>query len=374
MVRGTRLFLAFVLACLFVSLMACGGGGGSSNNPPPASDDGGSGGGNDLNPGISGKFFFLSESQAWLMDINSGQYTLIPNTNWEDQNDRFLGVAQYSAKSFSSGQQFLLTANACADSTVNITNDSCIISQSVAGDYTNDVRLEFRVHGPAIPSRDGGYFAVFRDLDDDWLAIYDLGGNFVSNIRTGKAPFDWLPDGSLVYVHEGRTFAFTQVLDTSSDFAWALPTGFDSGEIARLEVSPDGQYVAFTHRSDGTLVSEDSTLWLLNVADGGIRRLARVDNGGAEDAFHDFAWSPDGSMIAVLEGGVTGSGVSNPGLPAAMYVIPTNAQQSVVVSPDPELRSPEVIALTRYLYEDRPIADNLVTDGFPDWDFDWLAE
>ncbi len=31
-------------------------------------------------------------------------------------------------------------------------------------------------------------------MDEDWLAIYDFSGTFVSNIQTEATRFDWLPE------------------------------------------------------------------------------------------------------------------------------------------------------------------------------------
>jgi hypothetical protein len=392
-----------MIACLSISITACGGGGGggSSAAPPPASDDGGDnsgggsgggsddgsgggsddgsggGSGNDLNPGISGKLFFIEDNQAWFMDISSGTYELVPNSDWEAQDDKFeLGIAEYYAKPFNAESQFLLTVDNCVNRANSFAEDACVIVQDFGGNYGAEIILEDSVHGPAKPSYDGQYFAVFRDLGDDWLAIYDMAGNFVSNTQVDEAPFAWLADGRLVYVADERTFRITDTLSTSGGSAWTLPDGMGSGEIGRLSVSPDGSQIAFTLRTDGSLVSEDASFWMITVATGSIRRIAEVNDGGLEDAFHESAWSPDGSMIAVLEGG-SGSVDPNTGLGAEtrMHLLPSDASEVLVISSDSALQSSEVITLRRYRDIEQPVGnDNPSETGFPNIRFDWLTE
>lgn len=384
MVRVVRFILVSMIACLLLSVTACGGGGGdgSSSTPPPAGDDGGGdnpggGTGNDLNPGVSGKLFFIEDNQAWFMDISSGTYELVPNSDWEAQDDRFeLGIAEYYAKPFNADNRFLLTVDNCVNRANSSAEDACIIVQDFDGNYGAEIILEDSVHGPAKPSYDGQYFAIFRDLGDDWLAIYDMSGNFVSNTQVDEAPFAWLADGRLVYVADERTFRITDTLSTSGGSAWTLPEAMGSGEIGRLSVSPDGSQIAFTLRTDGTLVSEDASFWLIEVATGSIRRIAEVNDGGLEDAFHESAWSPDGSMIAVLEGG-SGSVDPNTGLGAEtrMHLLPSDASNVLVISSDSALQSSEVITLRRYRDIEQPISGNNPSEtGFPNIRFDWLAE
>lgn len=376
-----RFFLVSILVTFVFAVSACGGGGGggSSQDAESGSDNGGSDGNlsGELNPGISGKLFFIDDNQAWLMDISTGVYELVPNSDWESQDEKFeLGTAEYYAKAFSSDNQFLLTVDNCVNRPNSFAEDACVIVQDYSGNYGAEVILEDSVYGPAKPSYDGQYFALFRDLGDDWLAIYDLAGNFVSNSQVEEAPFAWLPDGRLAYVSENRTFIITDTLSTSGGTSWSLPNAMGEGVIGRLSVSPDGSQIAFTLRTNGSLVSEDASFWMIAVATGNIRRIARVSDGGLEDAFHESAWSPDGSMIAVLEGG-SGSVDPNTGLGSntKMHILPADSTEVLVISSDASVQSSELITINRYRDIESPLsANNPEQTGFPNFRFDWLAE
>ena len=394
----------FLILLTVFALSACGGGGGGGGGGGSASsgdavsggsggndddsddsgssgDDssGGTGGDNqgDLNAGIAGRFFFEDGEKAWILDVSSGESVGVPNSDWGDQDDKFpLGVASFWVSAFSGSESFVLTVDECVNRENSFEEDACIIVQDFGGEYTTEIILEGTVSGPAKPSADGSYFAVKRDLGDEWLAIYDLDGNFVSNVRVDTNVFEWLPDGRLVYASEdGLAFVFTEILDTSDAFVWGLPDFFNNGVIGRLSVSPDGSKVAFTHRTQGTLTSEDATFWMLAVDTGAIRQIAVVDNSGLDDAFHESAWSPDGLSIAVIEGGASGDGVGNSGVGANMYILPSDSDSVLTLSRDDSLRSSEVILLSRYLDLGQAPEGNTVTESFDAfWSFDWLAE
>jgi len=378
----------FLLSAILIGCGGGGSGGGGSSNGSGGdggsgnggSDGGGSTGGGDtgaLNSGISGKFFFEDSDNAYLMDIDSGEYTLIPNTDWEDQEDQFpLGIAYYDAKSFASDDAFLLTVAQCkphgGDSALY--QDTCIAIQEFTGNYRANFTVEFDVIGRAKPSYDGQFFALFRDADYEVLEVYDLSGNLISDFGVKAANFEWLPDGRIVFIYEDRSFIITEPYSTDQSGGWTLGDSVDPGVVSNLSVSPDGAKIAFTIINDGTLVSEKATFWMLDVESGSVRRIADAQNGDLEDAFHESAWSPDGTKIAVLEGGATGSDSSNTGVPANMYVLPSDSTEVLVVSQDANLRSPNVVMLKRFLYKDKPPSDNSESDGFPEWKFDWLPE
>ena len=165
-----------------------------------------------------------------------------------------------------------------------------------------------------------------------------------------------MPDSSLVYVRDERTFVFTQQNSTDELSSLTLPSSIDDGEINRLAVSPDGRFIAFTLYHDGTLVSEYASFWMLDLTTNQIRQIAVSDQTDTlADAFHNFAWSPDGANLLVLEGGVGGASSSNPGVNANLYHLPSDTTDVLVVSEDDSQRSDQVRLIYRYLHLDRAL-------------------
>jgi len=64
----------------FILIVACGGGGSSSSQSSESIKIGGE----IINPDVEGTLFFQNNSNsAYLMDLNTGKYSLIANTNWD---------------------------------------------------------------------------------------------------------------------------------------------------------------------------------------------------------------------------------------------------------------------------------------------------
>ena len=373
---------------LTLALAGCGGGGGGGDNPnnpdptptptPPADA---------LNFGVSGSFFFQHEDQAYLMAIESGEYTLLPNTDWEQQNDRFpLGIAGFNAKpAYYEGNLLVLTVNSCKDMPNSfLANSSCIAVQDFFGNYIAEFDVDYDALGGDNPqyaaklSHDKNFIALVRrpgqsSSTPKRLEIYDLDGRLISATQVDPESFEWLPDGRLIY-SIGRSFFFTQPFSTEFESGANLPGSVSDGIIAFLSVSPDGSQVAFTLVSDSTTVSTDGTLWILDVSTLALNKFADVGASSGAAMIRRPRWSPDGRWIAALEGGSRGTGSINPGVPDNLYVIPADdaGNQTFILSQDDGERSAQVIRLRRYLTIEDGNASGNHTFNFPYWDFYWL--
>ena len=329
-----------------------------------------------LNPDLNGRLFFSYQESAYTMDLRSGEYTLVPNSDWEQQDLRFpLGISRFSALAFGFDDRFLLTVDSCEPIEGSI-NDyfTCILVQDFSGNYIEQLNIRYNLYGAAKASIDGGYIALFRELNSNWLEIYNFSGELVSDVIANPSAFSWMPDGSLVYIIENRTFVLTQPYSTDTQTSITLANSVDQGNIHRLAVSPDGTKIAFSIFSAGTLVSEYTSFWMLDLGSNQVRKIAVSDPGDTlDDAFHQFAWSPDGQQIAVLEGGVTGNSSLNSGVPANLYVLPSNSEDILVVSSDSSIRSTEVVLVQSYRFLNRAPSANSVRDYFFDVDFSWLS-
>ena len=63
-------------------------------------------------------------------------------------------------------------------------------------------------------------------------------------------------------------------------------------------MSFDGQQIALTRITDSTLISQDTTVWLMN-SDGSDLRLFAQGPDGNDSNLKDPVWSPDGEWILV---------------------------------------------------------------------------
>ena len=83
-----KITLSVFLMLSFALLISCGGGSGDSSSSQNNNNQNIGGDSSSLNANIEGKLFFEYQDSAYLMDISSGAYTLIPNTDWDEQNNR----------------------------------------------------------------------------------------------------------------------------------------------------------------------------------------------------------------------------------------------------------------------------------------------
>ena len=101
-----------------------------------------------------------------------------------------LGIAQYSATSFSNNNQLLLTVDSCRsiEGTIN-EYFTCLVIQDFSGNYIDQLNVRYDFYGIAKPSPDGSFVAFFRELNDDWLEIYSFDGSLISDVITDPTVF-----------------------------------------------------------------------------------------------------------------------------------------------------------------------------------------
>lgn len=347
---------------------ACGGGGNSGpigdggGDNPPSSDI--------LNPDISGHLFFEKSGRAWRMDMATGKYTVIPNTNWRDQDQRYPlagGVAEFYAYPVDyDDSEFVVEARDCKRSYNDVLAPklTCIAMQDMNGNYLGQFDVFYDVTSSSIEmSRDHQYLALFRRVgqsvsSDQWFEIYDRNGTLISDKKLEPRSFAWLPDGRLVYTRD-RSFYFTKAPDangkptTDVDIRMTLPDNLQ-GWPGQIAVSPDGTQLAFSLITRiVTAVSMDSTPYIMNIDGTGLRQLATTPNIDIiESMINSPKWSPDGRWILVREGNFSNSGGGGGqlgGSPGKFYLLPTEDMGKVfMLSNTNSIRSPEVRRLRRH--------------------------
>jgi len=300
--------LVFTIAIL---TSACDGssgspGDGGGNNPPSG----------DLNSGLSGKLFFKAKTErtdgskideAWVMDIASGKYTKVPNTNWADHEERF--PSNWSRVVVSpvdyDGTEFVVEIPACMYSP----DRTCIAVQNMDGSYLD----QFEIFGDdsvlVRMSRDLQHIALVNyenmsSSSDRWLEIYNRSGRLLSSSKLENrfiSDFAWRPDGSIIY-GIWRSFYFTAPYSTQAKNILTLPGSLQGDKIGQISVSPDGERLAFT---------VDGLPYIANIDGTHIRKLAAVSY--KKTAVNNIVWSPDGQWILLGEGGGrrAGSGASS---------------------------------------------------------------
>jgi Tol biopolymer transport system component len=104
----------------------------------------------------------------------------------------------------------------------------------------------------------------------------------LTNHRYGQTwSASWFPDGTrIAYSHETRLVV--RDLTTDRMRAWASPVR--RRMIRTPAVSPDGTRVVFQVHRDG--------VWMIDVGTGRMRRILR------DSTAEEFAWSPDGRLLA----------------------------------------------------------------------------
>jgi hypothetical protein len=363
--------IKFLLSCLpLIFVLSCGGGGSGNGG---AADDGGSnsdgGDGDVLNSGLLGKFFFTYYGDnAYTMDVDTGEYRLIPNTDWKRQRDRFPdGVAVFSAKPVTnSNTDFVVLSSGGVD------YGSEIALQDYNGNYLGQLHISAEVF-VATMSQDRQYVAVFKEASnytvaDYRFAIYDWNsGALIDYKELTIRQLLWLQDNRLLYA-EGRTFHITRPASTETDYTMSLPDPggeMHAGEIGDIALSPDGSQMAFTigvpaSTEHGVQDANNHRLYMSNIDGTNLHLVAtKADDPGDNSDYYGGprvatpAWSPDGRWLYVREGYVDvnpiGEHVDTSGYLGDMYVLPTEDMGKVLyLSTDDSQRSPEVRRLWRF--------------------------
>lgn len=337
--KSLRYFLSAISLQLLVS---CGGGGGTvvdDERTPPSGK---------LNPDLSGKLLFNDSDSAWLMDLQTGNYTQIPNTYWNTHTSTFgdANLFWLNPAPFDKTEFIVESLDDCADTAFD--NEICIAIQDYDGNYLANYRYLGDSRSPAKLSWDQQYFALFnlnRSTGQDRLQIYDRGGNLLDSADVEDAGFAWMPDNRIIYADD-RKFLITKSLSSEAEFQIELPAQV-LGSVGRIAVSPGGDRYVFTLISSGTLVSTNATPWIMNRDGTNLRQLATSSQ--TEPSITFPQWSPDGEWILLKEGGYTGSDPLNPGSSGYAYAVPSeNLGKVFILSPVNSERSPEVRLLNRY--------------------------
>jgi WD40 repeat protein len=334
-----------------------------------------------MNPGVSGTLYFEYHDEPILLDINSGKHSFIPNADWEADLDFPLGIARYDSKPFPQSNKLLLTIENCLQGEHTLAPDySCILVQDFAGNYQEPViTYKHDIYPGAEVAPDERHIAFVREYYDvDWLQIYTLNGEFVTNKQLSTQTLEWMPNGQLVYAMK-RQLIFTKTYSLDEETVFSLPESTGEGFIDHISVSPDGKYLAFTLVYDGVLtISTYSNFWRLNIETQELHKIATIHENEVQTGFNSNTWSPDGKWIAVHQGGAGGFSSGSPGFWGQVYIMPVS-DKTHVVSQYADKRSPGVIQLRRYRLNEYFQSDDSreasdIEEQFPNVEIHWLPQ
>ena len=346
--------------------------GGSSDNEPSEETD-------SVNGGLTG-YLFSQETgdNAYLIDVSTGKSILIPNTDWENQDDLFpQGIALYRKRSIQNDHSaFLAYAISCKreNSDALARHMTCIYIQDYNGNYVGGLELLYDVYNPQL-TEDKQYIALFRDfnpgaLDREWLEIFSMDGTLISDLKMNRTAMQWLRNNTLV-LSSGPHFIFTKPLSTEADYHLTLPENISNGGwISGFDISPDQTQVVFTIATEETaFTSVQAKAYIMDITGDNIRLLADVPD---RDAYISSpSWSPDGRWILLEEGYVSGQDQDTLGTVGNLYVVPSENQGiTYMLTTNDNLRSNEVIPLYHDVDGPGP-RTSLATSSTGD-DFDWI--
>ena len=247
--RATPLFCTAAV----LLLVACGGGDGVDGVGQVPSEDGASGRGS--GGPFTGRLIGAFGNTFTELDLATGRYAALPSGRsllergfFEDHHS----VQTRRDRSVSSGT--IVTLDGClADRAEAI----CVFFLDADGSDTGAFAIDGRFSGVAKASFDGTHVAIDRRDRDGGLStmsIFTRDGAFVSShSQSGPTdddgPYDWLPDGRLVYSIEGSEllgdpqptgFIITDPYDATPRRRITLPDYYQEGDIRTIESSPDG--------------------------------------------------------------------------------------------------------------------------------------
>lgn len=352
---------------LIILLFGCGGGGGSNDFDSNNVDNDGI-----TNSGLSGYLFFEGNDNAYLMNIMSGIYTKIPNTDWDRQLDRFdSGSLFYIRPVLNDHSEFIITAHDC-ELLRPYGSRSCVAIQSYNGEYNGFFVLpeSGEVYTSAL-SPDKRYIAMFINYNNnEWLEIRNRNGEIVSDgiISSNNGDYAWLPSGRIIYAY-GRRFMFTFENSAITEYYLELPNGiYTNSDIGNFSVSHDGQNIAFElHGSDGIKP------YILNIASTSVRQLADCTSGNEFISIREPTWSPDNKWILVTYGSHEVPGNAQVGSAAYYYAVPVDNENKVyIISAIDEERSPEVKSILRNTSLDNDVNQGLTDRALVDRAVHWI--
>ena len=347
--------------CLTITLLsllsvACGGGGsGDSGNAPTPPDNSS----DNVNQGLTGHLYIEGGLQyVYLIDAETGLVKYIPNTDWENQRERFpSGVSKfYSKPRTNSNAEFLMVAVHCKHVNPDPLSEklSCLAIQDYEGNYLSQFNVGDAVSGNAKLSPNGEYIALYRNLNQggqggEWFEIYTRSGVLVSDSHEDYMWFRWLNNGQILKTYN-RHFIFTKPYSTDREYTLSLPDhingeSLEGSFLGDFALSKDNTQIAFTlYQKWGSSDIYGDALFIMNIDGSNIRKVA-ISINESYQFIDDLTWSPDGRWIMVKEGYTPAQDSNTLGTSGYLYAIPTEDQGKVFqLSIVDSKRSPEVIA------------------------------
>ncbi|MES9834609.1 MAG: hypothetical protein ABW139_20445 [Candidatus Thiodiazotropha sp. DIVDIV] len=365
--------LLSLMILVFIMNACGGGGGGGGGDTEPVEET------TPVNRSLNG-FLFSQEPGdiAYLIDVSTGKTILIPNTDWENQNDTFPnGVSQYRKSSIQNNHTaFIVNVLYCKKENPDaLARDlSCIYLQDYNGNYLGGLELLYDVTKVQV-SEDMQYAALFRNYNSgstgrEWLEIFSIDGTLISDRKMDRRKIQWFRNKSLLLVN-GPNFIFTMPLSTDTDYTLTLPENISNGGwINDFDISPDQTQIAFTVATESTaFTSVQAKAYIMDISGNNIRLLADVPNGEAYIA--SPSWSPDGRWILLEEGHVSGQDRDTIGTAGNLYVVPSeNLGKAFMLTMDDSKRSQEVILL-HHDHDGPGPGTNLSTNSAGE-NYDWI--
>jgi len=207
----------------------------------------------------------------------------------------------------SDGSEYVELVDDCEFDFDNAISASCLVYWDRSGIKTADfsTRREMRESLPRV-SPDGSSLALFIEYDQQELVILDRAPVLIDMTRTGVDDAAWASDGSLYYTRESTVFRISpnSLDDPSADQVILRIDPTVDGAAQEIAPSPDGRQLALTRITDSTLVSRDTSVWLMNSDGTDLRPFisgpnSNGDGDGTGDNLLNPVWSPDGAWILV---------------------------------------------------------------------------
>ncbi|MCG8095028.1 MAG: hypothetical protein JAZ17_15620 [Candidatus Thiodiazotropha endolucinida] len=353
------------LLLLLVCINACGGGGSGDSDGGRDVDSTS----NALNPNLTGKIFQGCDGSYCTLNAKTGVYTVIPNTNYESQTNKFPYAAMTDFRGTvvehdSSG--FLVLADNRHGST--------IFMQDYDGNYLWELTSNQELLSGKL-SQDKQYIAIFTGngsvSSTPTLKIYGVTGDYINGKTLEKNQIIWLRDNRLLY-SIGRTFYFTKPASTETDYTLTLPADpnsvVSSGSIGVKAISPNESQIVFTVAEvSGSFntAARNSRLYIMNLSGSDIRLLATTYNDD-DPSIIAPSWSPDGRWILATEGYSPSRVRYGDDLLGTTYLVPADDPGKIYnLSENANERSPEVMLFRRYDYETNGITSKGTGATFP---------
>jgi hypothetical protein len=284
-----------------------------------------------------------------IMDIKTGSYTKIPNTDWAEmfENDGYASARHSKAVPIKNSSSMFLVQSQNTSQYIDGSIEPFFLAylQDFNGNMLGSYLFPYRARSDIQMSSDANYLALFSNSFLRILQATSTGLTTIDTTEYSAKPFSWLSDNRLIVVSEdGRSFLFTSVLSTSIDTEKTIPLPNDlTGTIVEMVVSSDYMRIAFI-----VMDGDKEVPWVMNIDGSGLRKLAESADSGGFQKFGNLQWSPDDAYIMVQEPFIRfpGDGITVLVVPTSRYVIPSQDSGEVyMTAEDAQLRSPDVIRL-----------------------------